>query len=83
MPQRNRDKIFRQSFYDLLKDMNDTLKRVNHAEVSFTEKVGEKETVVTESACIMDCFMRSQEAQERCDGSCDSCIMEWLNSFPF
>lgn len=84
MPQRNRDKIMRQSLYDLLCKMNDMLKNENHAEVSFVVKLGEKEHIATESACIMDCFYKSDDVTAKCDAeNCAKCIQEWLNSYPF
>lgn len=33
--------------------------------------------------CIMECFMETEEAEARCKGKCNKCIVEWLNEFPF
>lgn len=34
-------------------------------------------------ACIMDCFMTTEESQKRCRAKCEDCVEDWLNSFPF
>lgn len=37
----------------------------------------------TSCVCIMECFMQSLDAEERCKKDCSKCIAEWLNEFPF
>lgn len=40
----------------------------------------------THCVCIMECFMQSGDAEERCKEfsyKCTECIADWLNEFPF
>lgn len=33
-------------------------------------------------ACIMDCFMDTEESQKRCRAKCEECIQLWMNDIP-
>ena len=37
----------------------------------------------TACVCVMECFMQSHDAEERCIQDCDKCIADYLNEFPF
>ena len=83
MAKRNREKLMKKSLYDMIFDMNVQLRDVNHAEVTYFQKIGKEEVVVTEYACIMDCFEKSEKVSEKCCKDCAACIQEWLNAYPF
>ena len=77
---RNREKIMEQSLYDLLCSMNDCLQK-NGAVVTPTYPDGKEEDSCR--ACIMDCIMNAVSAKMRCKGSCEKCIADYLNEYPF
>lgn len=84
MTQRNRERIMQQSMYDLLIDMNKQLMENNATAEIPPDK--ECEMVRHCDACIMDCFMESVKAYDRCCSffnDCGSCLQAWLNEYPF
>lgn len=37
----------------------------------------------TACVCVMECFMQSQEAEERCVQDCEKCLQSWMNEDPY
>ena len=70
---KNRERVFRQSFYDLLDNMNETLQG-NEATIKIPE------TDCIRAACIIDCFEDALHVSEICKHDCKKCVADWLNN---